>query len=358
MAVIIQLRGDTSGNWTASNPILAERELSLETDTWFYKIGDGLTSWNSLPYRYLKNSDESDVINFNDQSIFPTVPNSDTLNLFARHLGGRMMLRQQGPSGLSTPLQPSFFQNNIVIINTNNGTSVSSIGNTVTSVGTLSHPDRSDEYGFMTNFATAATSQATAGTGNNATLWSRQGGFFFNARLSFPDDSYPLFDISTGAATRIFVGLTSGSLAASVASDNPGGHFVGFFREHSNGSINGVPFENRWFFFTGNDSGAGGIMRYDTGFNLIAEKVYDFYIFCEPGGTEISWRIDNVTDGTMAEGSTDGTVSKFRTGVVVISNTSLLPGIGTRMRAGFQLQTVNAVSRNIRMQRVYTESDR
>lgn len=50
MSVIIQLRRDTSANWTSVNPILAEGEMGLETDTNKFKFGDGLTAWNSLSY--------------------------------------------------------------------------------------------------------------------------------------------------------------------------------------------------------------------------------------------------------------------------------------------------------------------
>ena len=50
MAITIQLRGDTAANWTAENTVLAEREMAVETDTDKFKIGDGVTAWNSLPY--------------------------------------------------------------------------------------------------------------------------------------------------------------------------------------------------------------------------------------------------------------------------------------------------------------------
>lgn len=46
----IQLRGDTSSNWTSANPILALSELGYEDNTGKFKIGDGATGWNSLPY--------------------------------------------------------------------------------------------------------------------------------------------------------------------------------------------------------------------------------------------------------------------------------------------------------------------
>jgi hypothetical protein len=53
MAVQIQFRRDTAANWTSANPTLAVGELGLETDTKFYKIGDGITAWVSLAYSSL-----------------------------------------------------------------------------------------------------------------------------------------------------------------------------------------------------------------------------------------------------------------------------------------------------------------
>ena len=50
MADIIQIRRDISGNWTSADPILAQGELGLETDTDKIKVGDGTTSWSSLGY--------------------------------------------------------------------------------------------------------------------------------------------------------------------------------------------------------------------------------------------------------------------------------------------------------------------
>ena len=337
MATRIQLRGDTSTNWTNNNPTLAERELAIETDTNLYKIGDGITDWNSLPYKALRQIDDATVINFENQST-PTPPSGGTLNLFAKDLGGRMALRVQGPSGLSTPLQPSFFQNNIMMINTNTTTTITSIGNTVVTVGTISHPTPTLLYGFMANFASAASVNATCGTGNSLLPWVRStsvadaSGFFFNTRLAFPDTNYDEVGASTG--TRIFVGLTNQTMAVSVGSNDPVGTRIGFSRLHVNGSTT----DTNWFLTSKNASED----RIDTGLVFTPECVYDFYLFCPPDGSFIGWRVDNITLGTSQEGTT----------------TTELPTAGTYMRAGFQLQTVNAVARNIRMQRVYIESDR
>lgn len=48
--VQILCRSDESSNWTAQNPILGKGEPGYELDTTLLKIGDGVTTWNDLPY--------------------------------------------------------------------------------------------------------------------------------------------------------------------------------------------------------------------------------------------------------------------------------------------------------------------
>ncbi|MFN9301734.1 MAG: hypothetical protein ACK6DA_03075, partial [Candidatus Kapaibacterium sp.] len=45
-----QFRRGLSTEWTTANPILASGEMGIETDTDLFKIGDGSTTWNLLPY--------------------------------------------------------------------------------------------------------------------------------------------------------------------------------------------------------------------------------------------------------------------------------------------------------------------
>lgn len=47
----IQLRHDTSANWTAANPVLAGGEIGVEIDTNHFKVGNGSTAWNDLDYQ-------------------------------------------------------------------------------------------------------------------------------------------------------------------------------------------------------------------------------------------------------------------------------------------------------------------
>lgn len=50
MSSKIQLRRDSAANWTSTNPVLAQGEPGLETDTNKVKYGDGSTAWNLLDY--------------------------------------------------------------------------------------------------------------------------------------------------------------------------------------------------------------------------------------------------------------------------------------------------------------------
>ena len=52
----IQLRRDSALGWSTNNPVLASGEIGIELSPTpakivLFKIGDGITAWNSLPYQ-------------------------------------------------------------------------------------------------------------------------------------------------------------------------------------------------------------------------------------------------------------------------------------------------------------------
>lgn len=69
--VTLQVRHDTASNWIIRNPIIAQGEYGLETDTFLLKIGDGVHDWMHLPYlnkldaSYFKWNDDG-TITFSD----------------------------------------------------------------------------------------------------------------------------------------------------------------------------------------------------------------------------------------------------------------------------------------------------
>lgn len=46
----LSLRGDTRERWLEFNPVLADREFVIETDTRQFKIGNGVSQYQNLPY--------------------------------------------------------------------------------------------------------------------------------------------------------------------------------------------------------------------------------------------------------------------------------------------------------------------
>ena len=43
--VTLQIRHDAAADWNIRNPILAQGEYGLETDTYLLKVGDGVNDW-------------------------------------------------------------------------------------------------------------------------------------------------------------------------------------------------------------------------------------------------------------------------------------------------------------------------
>ena len=70
--VTLQIRHDTASNWLTRNPVLAQGEYGLETDTYLLKIGDGVLDWEHLPYlnkldaTYFKHMSEDGSITLSD----------------------------------------------------------------------------------------------------------------------------------------------------------------------------------------------------------------------------------------------------------------------------------------------------
>jgi hypothetical protein len=260
----------------------------------------------------------------------PTAPAVDTLRVYAKKISGRSMLKGIGPSGVDYAYQPSFFQNSIFLVNTGGTTAYNTVGNTLTSVGTISHVV-SEPIGYMANQVTAATANATAGTGSATASYYRgsvvgSNGFFFQARMAFPD--------ATSTGLRAFVGFTSGTMALSVASDNPAGSNAGWVYSTS-GAYTG------WKFLTKDGT---NVATTSTMLPFAVGAIMDFFIYCPPypnNGT-VYYRIDNVSSSTSAEGSTS----------------TNLPLTTTVMRAGFQISNIAASARNVRLGRLYVETDK
>lgn len=67
----IQFRSDTAANWKALDPVLAKGEPGYDSDFKWFKIGDGVTTWNELGWmRDVLYDDEDpsvEIVDFGDE---------------------------------------------------------------------------------------------------------------------------------------------------------------------------------------------------------------------------------------------------------------------------------------------------
>jgi hypothetical protein len=84
MAITIQLRRDTSANWSSNNPTLASGEIAIATDLGKIKIGDGTTVWSALNYVNLTPTEITSAINLAITNLVDSSPAAlNTLNELA-----------------------------------------------------------------------------------------------------------------------------------------------------------------------------------------------------------------------------------------------------------------------------------
>lgn len=94
----IQLRRDTSANWTSNNPILAAGEVAFTSDVFYtstdqqrFKIGDGVQTWTQLDY-----VPEGGGGTSYPENLFLTVVNKTTDNLLASEYKVLRVITAQG----------------------------------------------------------------------------------------------------------------------------------------------------------------------------------------------------------------------------------------------------------------------
>lgn len=76
------LRGYAAG-WTASNPVLKAGEFGIEQDTNQFKVGDGVTAWNSLSYGFGTGGGSGDLATVATTGSYTDLINKPTLSTVA-----------------------------------------------------------------------------------------------------------------------------------------------------------------------------------------------------------------------------------------------------------------------------------
>lgn len=130
----IQLRRGTAAQWIAANPILADGEMGIESDTRKVKVGDGTTAWNSLGYNLLGDVADDAVTTakiLNNAVTEPKIANNAvTQSKLASTLSGITVC-----TSTTRPASPfegqSIYETDTDVVKSYNGASWATIGPTV-----------------------------------------------------------------------------------------------------------------------------------------------------------------------------------------------------------------------------------
>lgn len=239
------------------------------------------------------------VLNFGSS---PTSAPASSLALYTESIGGRMMLKMVGPSGLDTTLQPHTGRNKVSQwLAAGNSTTITVVGGaalTATGTATTVNVATTNIYTRirrMEYLVTTAATTAVAGWRVPAVMWTtgaggNLGGFHLICT----------WGNATGAATatnRCFVGMQGSTAAPTDVEPSTLTNILGMGW--------GAADTNVGFFH--NDA-SGTASRIDLGANFPVPTTdrsqgYELLIFSPPGGGIVYYKVININTGNFAEGS-------------------------------------------------------
>ncbi len=283
-----------------------------------------------------------------DEIANPSAPSSDTLRLFARKVSGRMIPKWMPPSGLDTPFQPALFGNNVVMYMPNTGTTAglnlgapwavgTTIGHPAPTAGMYTQMKRTTSTNVVTTtnqalgVSSIVTTAAQFWRGNGGGL----GGFFFFARFGIE-----LLSAASPNATRMFVGLQSGTTNILVSDTIPAISCVGLWHDTTDGANVINLLTKNGTTATKNALAGSPSTPYATG------QGYDFYLYCKPNDSTIYYRLDDLLTGAIL-------VDDSVTTTIPAATTFMGPVVG--MSNGTANTTAATVA--IGVNRIYIESD-
>lgn len=299
MSVRIQLRRDSAANWASVNPILAAGEVGIVTDDLSYKVGNGITAWNSLPAAQLTGVFGAGMTLTGMAD--PSPPAAGQMRLYSQSVGGRLMAKIMGPSGLDTPLQPAIFANNILSAFPGNAAVIDFLGANAapTAVGTVSHPTIAS--GVSLRQATRRSLVTSAATANSAS----------ELRFAFP--ACYRGEVFGAAVAGGFHSITRWGMSSATALQRAA---VGLWSSSGVTAVTQVPSALTNCLIAGWDSGdtqvqimcndaAGTCTKVALGTDFPAntpDAIYESTFFCAPNGDQVSWRVRRLDTGAVAQG--------------------------------------------------------
>lgn len=339
------------GGTAASNAITANVTLGPGASS-SYEDGLGWTGSDvaygtTLTSPTISNEAQTGYIDFSAISN-PAAPAADTLRFYARKVSGRMVPKWTPPSGVDTPLQAALWGNNIVVYVPNTGTTAginigapwavgTTVGHPAPTAGAYTQMKRTTSTNVVTTtnqtlgVSSIVSTAAQFWRGNSAGL----GGFFFFARFGIET-------LTAGSpnATRLFVGLHSGTTNILASDTVPAISAIGLWHDTTDGAnvINLLTKDGT--------TATKNTLTGSPSTPYVAGQGYDFYLFAKPNDSVIYYRLDDINLGTTLVDSSVNTT-------LPLNSVFMGPNVG--MSNGTANTTASTVA--IGVNRVYVESD-
>lgn len=243
-------------------------------------------------------SDENfNVILLDEQTVEPTPPIAGS-KVYSKSIGGRLMVKTVGPSGLDYTFQSHIGRNKTMLWQANgNATSLTVIGQAVTAQGTATTRNVANtnfftwmrRLGYVSNSGAGSTCgiRSTAlqyGRGN----LPRVGGFHFMARFG-------ISDASAVAGARTFVGLCSSTGVLTNADPSFFLNVIGLGNDSADTNMQII-----------HNDGSGVASKINLGASFPANTrntdMYELVLFCAPNGSSVGYKVTNMTTGAEVDG--------------------------------------------------------
>ena len=239
------------------------------------------------------------VMQLNDEASIPGAPTA-AVKLFSRSVAGRRLPWFIAPANLATPLQPAMFRTRARwLAIQGNATTVTAVGLTNTTTGTATTRSVATTN-LLTSmaraaFVSAATAGASAGTRHGAAQFfmgngtAGIGGYHYVTRFA-------VSDAAAVANARMAVGLsaTTGAFANADPSTLLNQIIVGCDAGQTTLRIM-------------HNDGAGASTVIDLGANFpsqtLSTDAYELQLYCAPNGSTVSYRVERLNTGHVAEGT-------------------------------------------------------
>ena len=266
----------------------------------------------------------------------PVAPTDNVLDIYAKDIAGRIVPTWMSASGAITPLQSSLGFSRVAMVVPSNTLSTTAVGTTPSNSGKLSIPALASTN-LLTSarriaFSTTATAGSVAGQRQNALMvWRGNapglGGFFYTVRFGTP---------KLQSGNHAFIGL-SDSVAAPTDIDPLGSSATGEI---------GVAIDDatgNWQFVSNMAGMIPTVSDLGSGFSINTTDLYELVLYSPPDGTTVSWRVSDLSTGTITTGVATANIpeaSTFLAPQFWISNAAT-PGIATLDFGGWYLESDN-----------------